>query len=417
MMLGDSITARGASARAILYQRLARAGVRTDFVGRRPPRCHVEGGGNAIEDGNASDAFTVLAQRATLFSCSGATAPSPSPQSAAAFASGAFDSDHEGHPGWATHHILHGRRRFYADQLEQLQAWLSREPGVPFISLAEERSTGRLSEWLDAVPRPDVVVLQAGINDIIYFGTHAEYRQNLVGIVETLRARSPGVRIIAYTITPLADDGSYLDTIYNSRFMEWNAHLADVVSRLGDDVALVDVARGFNATVMASGLHPTEEGYAHIGRTLAEATLALLAGNYSSPSMEELAFAALAVGEGACTEPEDTMGHTCSHFLSVGVSCDELLGAGYACCACGTAPFGVTAGEPPPPVPAHELPPAKPAPGPPAPANSQPASDPKLLLPPQSTDAVSSATRGGQRDVAAALVAMTVAFPLIRDFL
>ncbi len=155
-----------------------------------------------------------------------------------------FDADHEGHWGWTVARLL-----------EPLESWVCRE-------------------------RPDIVLLQAGINDL-FNGYKVEKIVGQLGeMIAVLRRCNPRVVVCVAQLTPILDEQS------GPRVPELNRAIAEL-GRLGTSespVVVVDQYRGFDAQADTyDGLHPNASGAAKMAARWLEALEPVLRGAAAAP--------------------------------------------------------------------------------------------------------------------------------------
>jgi lysophospholipase L1-like esterase len=109
--------------------------------------------------------------------------------------------------------------------------------------------------------RPDIVLLMIGTNDVINSppGNMSQLQAPLLKLIGTIRAHVPKALIVMAKIATLP--WHLLGQVnYNIRLQEVFDSLRAQDSRL----RLVDMADGFTASMLSDGVHPTDEGYAHL---------------------------------------------------------------------------------------------------------------------------------------------------------
>ncbi|MEU7873980.1 SGNH/GDSL hydrolase family protein [Dactylosporangium sp. NPDC049140] len=106
--------------------------------------------------------------------------------------------------------------------------------------------------WIGAA-RPDVVLINAGTNDIIQNYDVANAPARLGALVEQVRRDAPGIKVVISTLVPNRD------AAVNARVTAFNAKLP----ALG--VPLVDFYGNLTlADIGADGIHPTDDGYSKL---------------------------------------------------------------------------------------------------------------------------------------------------------
>lgn len=152
-----------------------------------------------------------------------------------------FDPDHEGHSGWRTSDILHGR------------------PG--------EESKGKLSDWLQGY-EVDVALVHLGTNDVLKGVTLSDQPSssitidNLAEIVAQLRTNNPAVTVVLSKLIPLGWSKNKSIEAINHKLVKLARQLDSETSR----VHLVDPYKGFDTAWLYDGVHPNEQGERRIAR-------------------------------------------------------------------------------------------------------------------------------------------------------
>lgn len=130
----------------------------------------------------------------------------------------------------------------------------------------------------DYFQRPNVVLLMAGTNDIV-FNTDIENAPNrLGGVIEDIVAACPDAAILVATLTPLLNPG------WTNKIVDYNYAVPGIVSNLankGNKVALVNMSRVMTTDINpADGIHPTDEGYGKIAAAWYDGILAATQRNW-----------------------------------------------------------------------------------------------------------------------------------------
>lgn len=137
-----------------------------------------------------------------------------------------------------------------------------------------------LDEWAVG-RRPDIVHINCGLHDLgREFGDEAnavplgEYTENVRTILRQLLEHS-GVRVVWATTTPVNEENHRRNKGFD-RFAadvdRYNAAASAVAQQLGvpiDDMFGEVTATGTSTILLEDGAHYTDEGYAHLGRTVA----------------------------------------------------------------------------------------------------------------------------------------------------
>ena len=141
-----------------------------------------------------------------------------------------FDADHEGHRAW---------------RIDQL--------------------TDQINGWF-AAARPEVILLQIGINDLIQGTSTEEAAARFSRLLDTCRAKAPATRIYVAAINPVREPNDYH---VSPAAVDWvNARIRQLVAdraSQGMKIVFVDMptACAFAPEDFSpDGLHPSDRGYA-----------------------------------------------------------------------------------------------------------------------------------------------------------
>ncbi len=160
-----------------------------------------------------------------------------------------FDSDHEGHNGWRTGHILD----------------------------ALSGSSGRSLQRLLQTDPPDILLIHIGTNDVSHGQDAEESAEKLRKAVEIFQAYNPDMIILLAKLIPARDEWT------NSQVAKLNAQIERIeieADTATSSVILVDQNTGFNAyTDTLDGLHPTDRGEVKMADRWFEAILAVIDSN------------------------------------------------------------------------------------------------------------------------------------------
>lgn len=159
-----------------------------------------------------------------------------------------FDPDHEGHSGWRTTDIIHGRD--------------------------SEPNAGNLAQWLAEIHKPvDVALVHLGTNDALK-GVTSDGKpnagitiKNLKTIIGTLRASNASITIVLSKLIPLSWSLDNSIRSINSRLDSLAAELSTSQSR----IVVVDNYTGFDTDWLYDGVHPDNVGAEFIGKNFAAA--------------------------------------------------------------------------------------------------------------------------------------------------
>lgn len=166
-----------------------------------------------------------------------------------------YDAKHEGHPGWAVDAIA------AEDNLAE---------GTPRDGLLPH-----ISSWLDSA-KPDVILLQAGTNDILSLYRLKHLASRMIALVNKVFTHAPGCRLFLASIPVM--DASVHKFIPRDKFTqedmdryvaEYNSLLCVICSLLqdeGKDIRFVDVNAVIRKRDLLDGVHPTQFGYDKIGQ-------------------------------------------------------------------------------------------------------------------------------------------------------
>ena len=145
-----------------------------------------------------------------------------------------FDADHEGHRAWRT------------DQLAE-----------------------HITTWF-AASRPEVVLLQIGINDLIQAGTIDEAARRYAHLLDNCLAAAPAARVYIAAVNPVRESNDYhVPPRAVSQFSSRIQTLVSAAARRGLHATFIDLPAecGFGPEDYSSdGLHPSDRGYAKMAR-------------------------------------------------------------------------------------------------------------------------------------------------------
>ncbi|MBD3321217.1 MAG: hypothetical protein GF350_09000 [Chitinivibrionales bacterium] len=157
-----------------------------------------------------------------------------------------FDTDHEGHWGWDTGHILEGS---------------------PFAGAGE----GSLSLWLQEYT-PDIVLIHIGTNNLN--DPLSETYGDMASIITTLQNDNPSVTILLATIIQIDGGTSWIDSLN-----ELVPGLAGQMSTEKSEIIIVDQATGFDSRTgydTWDGVHPNEQGELKMAQAWYDALVTVL---------------------------------------------------------------------------------------------------------------------------------------------
>lgn len=124
----------------------------------------------------------------------------------------------------------------------------------------------------DYPQRPNVVLLMAGTNDMIFDTNIVNAPDRLGGVIQEILAACPDAAVLVATLTPLLNPG------WTNKIVEFNSAVPGIVMNLankGNKVALVDMSRVTTTHIdPAGGIHPTDEGYEKIATAWYDGILA-----------------------------------------------------------------------------------------------------------------------------------------------
>jgi serralysin len=138
------------------------------------------------------------------------------------------DAEHEGHPGWTINQLT---------------------------TLIDE---GLLTNY-----QPDVILLMAGINDILRSDQASKVIEDFNQLIDRLQAESPDTEIFVSSLVPLDSD---LGQGRANTVQEVNALLPELVEQQGENVTYVNAGGSLDLSdLVADGIHPNAAGYQEIG--------------------------------------------------------------------------------------------------------------------------------------------------------
>ncbi len=195
---------------------------------------------------------------------------------------------HGSHGDYTWRYRLAQEFRLQAKPFDFVGSWTSPYKPVGFASATYadpafdqdhfSRAGWQLREMVGAIGaevgrhQPDVIVLEAGINDLRHGQTADQIESSLRAWVKQVRSAKRDVRIVISPLLP-ADRVSDRDRI-NAGVADYNARLPRLATRLSTRRSPVTVARtnsGWSPTEHTwDGLHPTPAGEGMIARAIAE---------------------------------------------------------------------------------------------------------------------------------------------------
>lgn len=138
-----------------------------------------------------------------------------------------------------------------------------------------------VDQWLETVPRPDVVLMMLGTNDFAWWTNVSveEHHGYFVKLVDHLLARLPGALLVVSTIPPqsskLIEDVKLDRHEMSAEFNELLRRSVPAHPSYGKRLFLADAARELGLSDLSDGIHPTKRGHDKIARvyfaTLAQA--------------------------------------------------------------------------------------------------------------------------------------------------
>lgn len=139
-----------------------------------------------------------------------------------------FDRDHEGRGGWTSTEIRYG---------------------LPY--------------WVESEGAPDIVLFSSpGGNDILRGEDYPSILENIVAIIDLLRAKNPNVTILMEQMAPgtveFMEDEDLTDV-----FTQIRADVADIASNMttaNSKIIAIDMYTGFDDSMLADEVHYNEKG-------------------------------------------------------------------------------------------------------------------------------------------------------------
>lgn len=136
--------------------------------------------------------------------------------------------------------------------------------------------------WSDAmVNKPDLILLQIGINDLNQKYEVADAPARLDQLITRLFTDNPSVRILIASVLDADQDNPYRhvppNTDLTGPIKEYNAAIASIVAArraLGENIAFVDLYAGLTLADLSDQLHPTAAGYVKMANLWADALTA-----------------------------------------------------------------------------------------------------------------------------------------------
>lgn len=160
-----------------------------------------------------------------------------------------FDRNHQGHGGWS----IDGNNQSWAGNL-----------------------IDEVDNWLDAA-MPNVVMLMAGTNDIIFQNeSAADTKNDLVRLVDKILAWSEDVYVLVSTIAPMNPNAKETDQVKAQKVVDYNNFIANLLT--GDtyqdkNVSFVDHRHVGAEYLLSDGIHYTPEGYTQLAHSWFDAVV------------------------------------------------------------------------------------------------------------------------------------------------
>lgn len=124
----------------------------------------------------------------------------------------------------------------------------------------------------DYALRPNVVLLMAGTNDIVFDNEIVQAPSRLGDLVEEIAAACPDAAVLVGTLVPLLNPG------WASMIADFNSAVPGIITDIADKgkkVGLVDMGRVTTTYINPSdGIHPTDDGYEKIAEAWFDGILA-----------------------------------------------------------------------------------------------------------------------------------------------
>lgn len=131
------------------------------------------------------------------------------------------------------------------------------------------------------VNKPDLILLQIGINDLNQKYEVADAPARLDQLITRLFTDNPSVRILIASVLDADQDNPYRhvppNTDLTGPIKEYNAAIASIVAArraLGENIAFVDLYAGLTLADLSDQLHPTAAGYVKMANLWADALTA-----------------------------------------------------------------------------------------------------------------------------------------------
>lgn len=149
------------------------------------------------------------------------------------------------------------------NSLTEMGQWseLLRMPRIHNRGISGDNSEG-FAQRIEAIARskPEVIVIDEGINDILYGVPLKDYLSYMERGVETIRQASPATQVLVFSILPTSDLSR------NVLIKEWNRELQQLCSELRLEYInhydyFTDRAGRLNPSFTIDGIHLTGEGY------------------------------------------------------------------------------------------------------------------------------------------------------------
>ena len=119
-----------------------------------------------------------------------------------------------------------------------------------------------------AADQPDVIVLEAGINDLLHGASAAQVTTSLRGWINAVRGAKPDTRVI---LSPVLRTDTHPELAAATD--DYNTQMRGVATDLttaASPITVADTTRGWSTTMTLDGLHPNPTGETFIAQRIAE---------------------------------------------------------------------------------------------------------------------------------------------------
>ncbi|KAH9222603.1 SGNH hydrolase-type esterase domain-containing protein [Leptodontidium sp. 2 PMI_412] len=180
------------------------------------------------------------------------------------------------------------------------------KPGLHILEVM-----GRVDAAIPQIsPRPNIVLVQVGANDLAKGTSVDTMQQRISTLVDHVCTAIPDVNVILSSLLPSGKTESG-GVAYNAKLRE----VVDAQNKQGRHVYFADVHSSFSMEDILGGgdlTHPTDAGYAKMARVYADVALGIVKARFAPPPAPSTSSAAPETTSTSVPEPEPTKSSTSS---------------------------------------------------------------------------------------------------------